>query len=112
METVTNKIENISHELWAAAQLISGEGIEDGVVRIETILRENFTQKTDGPECKALIFHGPGHQSRTRCRLKGPHTIHQASYGSSDQLAHWEGDKGFSGYFDEPPTVENDKKGD
>jgi len=30
-----------AHELWAVAQLLPGEGIEDGVGRIEELLGEN-----------------------------------------------------------------------
>jgi len=32
----------LAHEIWATAQLLPGEGIEDGVDRIEEILNENF----------------------------------------------------------------------
>jgi hypothetical protein len=58
--------------------------------------------------CTAKIYHGPGHQSGTSCELKGPHEIHEARYGSGDQLARWKGDKIFSGAFDEPPTDPED----
>jgi len=30
----------LSHEIWAAAQLAPGEGIVDGVARVEALLRE------------------------------------------------------------------------
>ncbi len=53
--------------------------------------------------CSAFIRHGPGHQSRTCCRLVGPHEIHETRYGALDQLARWKGGKMYSGYFDEPP---------
>ena len=53
--------------------------------------------------CQAVIYHGPGRQSRTRCRLSGPHDIHEAYYGNYSLLARWRGDKVFTGYFDEPP---------
>lgn len=29
-------------------------------------------------ECPALIFHGPGHQSKAHCQLKGSHVKHYA----------------------------------
>lgn len=54
-------------------------------------------------KCSAVICHGPGHMSRTRCYLKHKHKIHETRYGSCDQLAQWKGDKVFSGFFDEPP---------
>jgi hypothetical protein len=61
--------------------------------------------------CEAKIYHGPGHQSGTRCRLTGNHEIHEAIYGRYDQFARWKGLKAFSGFFDEPPdnpVEEND----
>lgn len=33
-------VADLAHELWAAAQLAPGEGIEDGVARLEAILQE------------------------------------------------------------------------
>lgn len=54
-------------------------------------------------QCLATIYHGPGHQSRTRCQRKGRHVIHEANYGSCEQFARWCGLKVFSGIFDEPP---------
>ena len=54
--------------------------------------------------CEAVICHGPGHQSKTHCHVKGKHTIHKTYYGYYNQLAQWKGMQVFSGYFDEPPT--------
>ena len=34
------KINDLAHELWAAAQLVPGESIEDGVGRVTNILLE------------------------------------------------------------------------
>ena len=34
---------DLSHEIWALAQLMPGEGIEDGAARIEKLLVENFS---------------------------------------------------------------------
>ena len=31
-------VKSIAHEIWATAQLIPGEGIEDGVARVEEII--------------------------------------------------------------------------
>lgn len=42
--------------------------------------------------CGALIFHGPGHQSKSHCTLTESHSVH--SYGEWT----WEGDKGSSGF--------------
>lgn len=41
--------------------------------------------------CGALLFHGPGHQSKSHCERTDDHTVH--SYGGWQ----WEGDKGSSG---------------
>jgi len=38
-------LNDIAHEIWATAQLLPNEGIEDGVVRIESILKENQEQE-------------------------------------------------------------------
>jgi hypothetical protein len=55
-------------------------------------------------QCSAEIYHGPGHQSITRCRLVNRgHKIHEANYGSMNQFARWKGLRVFSGCFDEPP---------
>ena len=56
--------------------------------------------------CRAVIYHGPGHQSTTQCYLIGPHEVHETRYGSFDYLARWQGDEVFSGFFDEPPEEE------
>lgn len=56
--------------------------------------------------CHAVIYHGPGHQSSTRCRVKGEH-IHEAVYGEFSQFAEWtDPDEICSGFFDEPPRPE------
>jgi len=55
-------------------------------------------------KCHAVLYHGPGHQSSTKCQITGPHSIHRAEYGGYRQVAYWIGDEKFTGYFDEPPT--------
>lgn len=63
--------------------------------------------------CTSVLWHGPGHQSRTFCEHRqGDHPVsrrrivHEATYGSYDQRASWHGRKASSGYFDEPPCIE------
>lgn len=56
-------------------------------------------------ECSAVIWHGPGHQSSTKCQVIGNHRVHEAVYGSMEQTAKWRGKKVFSGFFDEPPKL-------
>lgn len=72
--------------------------------------------------CYAFIHHGPGHQSKTRCRMREPHTVHVALYGDNTYAEWTDGsyirqlesggyeipawvDKGtaMTGFFDEPP---------
>lgn len=58
--------------------------------------------------CCAILGHGPGHQSKTYCNVKGRHKIHECVYGCYDQVATWKGSVKkikFTGYFDEPPEV-------
>ena len=44
------------------------------------------------------------------CNQKhGQHTIHEAIYGSDDQFARWEGDEVSSGFFNEPPSREDEE---
>lgn len=60
--------------------------------------------KNKQPNCSAAIWHGPGHQTETKCQAVGKHSVHEAVYGSMEQVARWLGEKVFSGCFDEPPT--------
>ncbi len=53
--------------------------------------------------CSATLYHGPGHQSRTKCQLEGKHTTHFAIYGSHEKEAEWRGKEKCTGFFDEPP---------
>ena len=61
--------------------------------------------------CDAKIWHGSGHQSRTKCHLTREHIIHEAYYGAHNQLARWIGDEVCSEFFNEPPEFDenNDK---
>lgn len=61
--------------------------------------------EVDNPDCDAQLFHGPGHQSRTTCTVKGPHTIHHVVYGEFEQDATWKGGDAFTGVFDEPEGI-------
>lgn len=86
------------------SEITFGEKTE---VVIESQMEE---EEEELKQCEAMIWHGPGHQSKTHCQVKGEHTIHEARYGSYDQYAKWEGDKVFSGYFDDPPEFPAEKK--
>ena len=60
--------------------------------------------------CEAICYHGSGHQSSTRCQIRGPHDIHECCYGSYEQTARWRGKSVFTGCFDEPPTEPKPRK--
>ena len=56
--------------------------------------------------CTAILCHGPGHFSKTRCYKTGKHTTHAAYYGSYEQHMEWLGDKAFTGFFDDPKEID------
>lgn len=80
--------------------------------------------------CPGRFYHGPGHQSSTRCELEKDHEgSHRCIYGSHCSEALWNTgdytgrmrksgiefsaesypeDIGMSGYHDEPPQFQND----
>lgn len=82
-------------------EIVFGE--KAGVATESQMKKEIEEEEKMFEQCEAMIWHGPGHQSRTRCQRKGKHTVHKAIYGRYDQTACWEGDETYSGYFDEPP---------
>ena len=49
---------DIAHEIWAVAQLIPQEGIEEGVLRIEDLLINNFKQSHNKPIEPAIEARG------------------------------------------------------
>jgi|GEM_PF-3819173 len=53
------------------------------------------------PPCDAVIYHGPGHQSKSHCTRRGPHPQH--AYPPRD--LYWSKKKDYSGFFDESPEV-------
>lgn len=66
----------------------------------------------DGLKCTATLWHGPGHQSRTRCRVTGEHLVHRASYSNTNtgitRTAEWVGTDVFTDPADEPPPPASD----
>ena len=58
-------MENIAHEIWAAAQLLPEEGIEDGVERIVSILEDNFYIKPSVSKHKMYYIYN----NKTFCIL-------------------------------------------
>lgn len=60
-----------------AAVLIARYG-DLGDKQVEDWLGAYMTLKVSVP-CTAVIRHGPGRQSRTRCEERGPHETHYAA---------------------------------
>ncbi len=62
--------------------------------------------------CGAVIWHGPGHQSYTRCQVKGKHKLHEAVYGPRKLLAEWYKSEAYTDPFDNPPYLnDNEARG-
>ena len=69
--------------------------------------KEEAKRKKEGL-CCAILGHGPGHQSKTYCEVKGKHKIHQCTYGCYDEVATWKGSvykMKFTSCFDEAPCI-------
>lgn len=81
--------------------------IATGIARhLRSKLAELGLDATSVP-CTAVLRHGPGHMSTTTCRVKGPHTVHEAIYDGVT-FAQWTGDEATTGFFDEPPQLDED----
>jgi hypothetical protein len=52
--------------------------------------------------CTAILYHGPGHQSKAHCEKTGKHTIHFVEYGNYQTPCYWKGNEASTGFFDEP----------
>jgi hypothetical protein len=66
-------------------------------------------EEKDAEPCNAVLYHGPGHQSKTLCQRTGVHKVHECVYGSDEQFAQWYGVKASTGAFDEPPEIEEEE---
>ena len=64
------KINDLTHELWAAAQLVPGEGIEDGVERILRILLTR-TCNTCFHHYQARVDPATGKEVNFECKWSG-----------------------------------------
>lgn len=54
--------------------------------------------------CFAVLHHGPGHQSTTRCELRGTHAHHSAEV--MGEQVEWTGNDESTGFFDELSEVD------
>jgi len=53
-------------------------------------------------DCKAVLYHGPGHQSVAHCERTGEHSVHFTKYGRYNTPCYWKDDVASTGFFDEP----------
>ena len=82
--------------------------IDDLSIEIRKVIEQEYKIKYEPDMCKAVIWHGPGHQSKTHCQKHGQHKIHEAIYSSYEQLARWKEDEIYSGCFNEPPLFQEE----
>lgn len=96
-------------EEWFDDAVAAGLSVTHLLTRVPKDVDVKVTVSTsENPNaCEAVLFHGPGHQSKTRCRIEGPHEVHETIYGSDRTQATWQGDEAMTGFFDEPPEVED-----
>lgn len=80
----------------------------NAVIEFDRWLTERFFVRPKGPKCDAVLHHGPGHQSTTKCERVGKHEVHMCLYGRYERVALWTGDEACTGFFDEPPRLEDD----
>jgi len=66
---------------------------------------EYLKSRREQGKCCAVLYHGPGHQSKAYCQKIGRHKIHETTYGRYDEHATWKCMKKFTGFFDEPPQM-------
>lgn len=107
-----------------AVEIVEKAGIDPATV---TMIGGTLDARPNATEpCPAKIHHGPGHQSRTECKLTGEHDVHEAHVGG--RVLRWRtGDytnslraegiefdsrsypesMGMTGFFDESPLEED-----
>jgi len=56
--------------------------------------------------CAAVIHHGPGHQTTSRCERTGSHAMHQNT--QTGRLLKWVGEIGYTDAFDQNPRNDED----
>ena len=66
-------------------------------------MKERLAERRAEGKCCAILFHGPGHQSKTFCQKLGKHRVHECIYGCYEQEASWRGMEKCTGFFDEAP---------
>ena len=67
--------------------------------------KEYLAERKSEGLCNAILHHGPGHQSRTFCELKGNHKIHKTEYGLYRQVMEWKGKEACTDFWDDPKEL-------
>lgn len=57
-------------------------------------------------KCEAEIWHGPGHQTRSKCEVLGVHNQHSYSF----QQLYWSTKSAYSGHFDQSPEDQGEPR--
>ena len=94
----------LSDKLRILADKLHEDGQKETSDRLHSAARKEEAARKSG--CQAVIWHGPGHQSRTQCRRTDEHDVHEAQYGSTPFAVRWRGTEAMTGFFDEPPEME------
>ena len=65
---------------------------DERLALVERVDRSRPVMPVD--QCDSIFWHGPGHQSRTRCTEPAGHVYHQAITSMGD-FVEWEGEEGY-----------------
>ena len=112
-----------AHELWAAAQLVPGEGIADGVARIEALLSEKTAQPavqgepvvwiacadrmpTAGVKVMVCYRNSYGHLRRTCAHYAPLHTVDASTWDEGEPDETEDGTFEPEGWWEEPVEIE------
>lgn len=88
-------------EIYKKRKFLKKRGTYDMAIKYRRMELDEFKERRREGLCCAIIHHGPGHQSKTFCELKGKHREHYAIYGIYDLEAYWSGMHGSSGSADQ-----------
>jgi len=72
--------------------------INETVKAFKAMCKKELKDRKAKGLCNAILYHGPGHQSKTFCECKGPHKKHKCNFGRYDETEEWTGMKGYAGY--------------
>jgi len=76
---------------------------------MNTLMNKSEYKKMDvNQRCDAVLYHGPGHQSKAICEKTGAHSIHFARYGRYETHCFWKNKEESTGFFDDPPDGQDE----